>query len=127
MTLMKLNAQIYSFIFVAALLGVLVNANSSQAGESGNADKGKIIFEGRTCADCHKDGGNLLKPSKPIKGSAFDKKYKDDAKLIQAIRKGVPGSSMKAFGADEISDAEMKDLVAYIRNFSNSSSPKKSK
>lgn len=127
MTLMKLNGQIYSFIFVAALLGVLVNASSSQAGESGNVDKGKTIFEGRTCADCHKDGGNLLKPSKPIKGSAFDKKYKDDAKLIQAIRKGVPGSSMRAFGADEISDADMKDLVAYIRNFSNSSSSKKSK
>lgn len=124
MTLMKLSGQIYSFIFVAALLGVLVNASSSQAGESGNADKGKTIFEGRTCADCHKDGGNLLKPSKPIKGSAFDKKYKDDAKLIQAIRKGVPGSSMRAFGADEISDADMKDLVAYIRNFSNSSSKK---
>ena len=124
---MKLNGQIYSFIFGAALLVVLVNASSSQAGESGNADKGKTIFEGRTCADCHKDGGNLLKPSKPIKGSAFDKKYKDDAKLIQAIRKGVPGSSMRAFGVDEISDADMKDLVAYIRNFSNSSSSKKSK
>ncbi len=128
MTLMKISGQFYSFIFVAALLGVLVsiifNAESSQAGESGNADKGKTIFEGRTCVDCHKDGGNLLKPSKPIKGSAFDKKYKDDAKLIQAIRKGVPGTSMRAFGADEISDADMKDLVAYIRNFSNSSSKK---
>jgi len=125
MTGMKIKAQIYSSISLAALVAVLINAASTEAGESGNKDKGKSIFEGRTCADCHKDGGNLLKPSKPIKGSAFDKKYKDDAKLIQAIRKGVPGTSMRAFGPDEINDGDMKDLVLYIRSFSESS--KKSK
>lgn len=128
MTGMKIKGQIYSFILFcvpSVLLGMLINAGSLQAGESGNVDKGKALFEGRTCADCHKDGGNLLKPSKPLKGSSFDKKYKDDAKLIQAIRKGVPGSSMRAFGVAEISDSEIKDLVAYIRTFSASSNKSK--
>lgn len=124
MSEMKIKSQFCIFILLAALLSILGNAGGTLAGETGSAEKGKIVFESRTCADCHKDGGNLLKPSKPIMGSAFDKKYKDDAKLIAAIRKGVPGSSMKAFGTDEISDADMKDLVTYIRTFSKA---KKSK
>lgn len=124
MTFMKIKGQVFSLILFGALLGTLVNAGSLQAGESSSADKGKTIFEGRTCADCHKDGGNLLKPNKPLKGASFDKKFKDDAKLIQAIRKGVPGSSMRGFGVAEISDSEIKDLIAYIRTFSAASTSK---
>lgn len=86
------------------------------ADSRGDAKKGKEIFESRTCVECHKDGGNTVKPSKPLKGEAFAKKYKDNRKIVKIIRQGAPGAGMPAFGVDVITDEQMKDLVAYIRS-----------
>ena len=86
------------------------------ATEKGSAKKGKEIFESLTCVDCHQGGENSIKPGKPIKGEKFAKKYKKDSQIEQLIRKGVYGSSMPGFGKDIISDAQMIDLIAYIRS-----------
>lgn len=82
----------------------------------GDAKKGQEIFEGLTCVDCHKGGGNSVHPSRPLKGESFAKRYPNDEKIEKLIRKGVPGASMPAFGKDIISDDQMKDLIAYLRS-----------
>jgi len=56
-------------------------------------------------------------PDKPIKGKAFSEKYKDDALLAKTIRKGFPDEGMPAFGKDQISENQIKDLILYIRSF----------
>lgn len=60
-----------------------------------------------------------MSPDKPIKGSAFLQKYKDDLILENTIRKGFPDEGMPAFGKDQISESQMKDLILYIRSLSS--------
>lgn len=86
-------------------------------------DRGKKVFEANMCIECHKDGGNMVRPSKPIKGEKFSKKYKDDEKLISVIRAGVYNTSMPSFGPAVISDSDMKDLIFYVRGFSKTEKP----
>ena len=86
------------------------------AGSTGDPANGKAVFSKATCTACHYNGGNSLNPSKPIKGDAFTKKYPDDKSLENVIRTGVKGTSMQAFGKEKVTDAEMKDLIAYIRS-----------
>jgi len=83
---------------------------------AGDAKKGKEVFESLTCVDCHKDGGNSVTPSKPLKGESFAQKYKEDRKIEKVIREGIPGASMPSFGPDVISEEQMKDLIAYLRS-----------
>ena len=68
------------------------------------------------CAECHKGGGNSVRPSKPIKGKEFANKYSIDSDLVKVIRQGVPDSSMPSFVSDVIDDTQMTDLIAYIRS-----------
>lgn len=88
----------------------------------GDAKKGQEIFESLTCVDCHRGGGNLVHPSRPLKGESFAKRYPDDKKIEKLIRKGVPGASMPAFGKDVISEEQMKDLIAYLRSLTPATS-----
>ncbi|MBS1953102.1 MAG: c-type cytochrome [Cyanobacteria bacterium SZAS-4] len=78
--------------------------------------RGEKVFRKAYCAGCHAGGNNAMMPDKPIKGEAFTRKYKDDAILEQTIRKGFPEDGMPAFGKDQISESQMKDLILYIRS-----------
>ncbi len=82
----------------------------------GDPKKGQTVFESLTCIDCHKAGGNSVRPSRPIKGESFLKRYPKDSKIEKVIRTGVAGASMPSFGTDVISEGDMKDLIAYIRS-----------
>ncbi|HEY9731462.1 MAG TPA: cytochrome c [Drouetiella sp.] len=79
--------------------------------------RGEKVFKKSYCIGCHADGNNALMPDRPIKGKAFSTKYKDDALLEKTIRKGFPDEGMPAFGRDQISENQMKDLILYIRSF----------
>jgi mono/diheme cytochrome c family protein len=79
--------------------------------------RGEKVFKKSYCAGCHAGGNNALMPDKPIKGKAFSEKYKDDALLAKTIRKGFPDEGMPAFGKDQISENQIKDLILYIRSF----------
>jgi cytochrome c6 len=68
-------------------------------------NSGEAIFKAK-CASCHPDGGNIMKPNETLKG------IKDPKKVITQIRKG--GGGMPAFDAKAISDADAKQLAAYI-------------
>jgi mono/diheme cytochrome c family protein len=95
---------------------VVMLSTSLAAGPScaqGDPAKGKQVFEKQTCAVCHPGGGNTIDKNRTLKSPAFKKKT--DAEIAKIIRCGVKGSSMPAFSKDKISDAQMKDLLAYIR------------
>lgn len=81
--------------------------------------RGQKVFKKSYCIGCHVNGNNAMSPDKPIKGEAFTEKYKDDTLLAKTIRKGFPDEGMPAFGNDQISDNQMKDLILYIRSLSS--------
>lgn len=104
------------FLSITLSLFALFGGKPCSASESGDVGKGKIVFEQHMCVECHKGGGNSVRPSRPVKGKAFKKRYPQDAELEKLIRNGVPSSSMPSFGKDVIDEQEMKDLLAYLRS-----------
>jgi len=82
------------------LATALTAAGASAAGSTGEA-----IFKAK-CASCHPDGGNIINPKETLKG------LKDPKKIISQIRKG--GGGMPVFDSKTISDADAKQLAAYI-------------
>jgi len=112
----------FSFLVVGALFALVSAPTLSST--TGDAKKGQDIFESLTCVDCHKGGGNSVRPSKPLKGEAFAKKYPKDGQIEKIIRKGVPNASMPGFNTDVISVDQMKDLIAYLRSLTPTATSK---
>lgn len=104
------------FLSMTLPLSALFCGEPCSASERGDVGKGKIVFEQHMCVECHKGGGNSVRPSRPVKGKDFKKRYPQDADLEKVIRDGVPSSSMPSFGKDVIDEQEMKDLLAYLRS-----------
>ena len=85
----------------AVLAGFTMMSGAALAAEN----SGEAIFKAK-CASCHPDGGNIMKPKETLKG------IKDPKKILTQVRKG--GGGMPAFDAKAISDADAKQLAAYI-------------
>lgn len=113
------------FLILATNFIYLEEAHSKD--KKASLKKGKELFTRNLCAECHKNGGNSVRPSKPIKGPKFSKKYKTDEQLVKVIREGVMSASMPSFGVSVISDEEMKDLIYYVRSFSKTPKSTKNK
>jgi len=88
----------------------------AESGSEESIQRGKRVFERSNCSGCHPGGNNSLMPSKPIKGSKFQEKYKDDSLIEQVVRHGFPSAGMPPFSKAIISQKDMKDLVAYVRS-----------
>jgi uncharacterized membrane protein len=71
---------------------------------------GENIFAA-DCSACHPHGGNKIDPSRPVLHSP---KLKDLDKFLAWVRH--PAGTMPAFPASKISNAQGKDLYAYIMN-----------
>jgi mono/diheme cytochrome c family protein len=74
----------------------------------GDAASGEQLFAANGCGACHGATGE---------GGAGPKLIgleEDDAQLFAAIKNGVAGTAMMAFG-DRLSDQEIRDLIAFIR------------
>lgn len=95
--------------------GGTAEKTSSESNEA-MLSRGKVVFETHLCVECHKDGGNSVRPSKPISGKKFLKKYPEDSQIESVIRNGVPNASMPSFGPAVITEEEMKDLLCYVRS-----------
>jgi mono/diheme cytochrome c family protein len=76
-----------------------------------SVERGKIIFNRVACVNCHPGGINLLAPDKPIKGEKFAKEFSDEM-IVNQIRKGK--GNMPPHGKDQISDQDIRDVIAYI-------------
>lgn len=87
-----------------------------------SAAEPKEIFE-KTCAKCHgPDGKGATAMGKKLKikdftDAAYQKTF-DDKKAAAAIKEGVKdGDKMLMKAYDDLSDSEIKGLVAYVRAF----------
>jgi mono/diheme cytochrome c family protein len=85
---------------------------------SGDAAKGKSIYQAK-CVNCHGpegkgDGplGKKLKPPASDFTSAESKKKSED-QLLNAIKNGVPKTSMVAWGK-KLSETEQQDVLAHV-------------
>jgi mono/diheme cytochrome c family protein len=64
-----------------------------------------------TCFGCHPNGNAGIGPA--LHGSAFAARYPDDGAISALVRGGRGG--MPAFGPDELSDADLTNIIAYVR------------
>lgn len=103
-------------ILIAALLGVAAGLSARAADAQGNWD--------HHCAMCHgKDGKGDTKIGQKMGCKDFtDAKVQADLKdadAVKAIKEGLTSAEgkklMKPFS--DLSDSEVKDLVAYVRSF----------
>lgn len=109
---------------VAGMLGIimfyLVMAAISWAGEHGDIEKGKVIYQ-ESCRHCHGlagqgDGemGEYLDP-RPANLASPGTQIKSDQELNDVILKGRTGTSMAGFeGA--LDDNQLNDLIAFLRS-----------
>jgi cytochrome c5 len=79
-------------------------------------EKGRKVANSMQCLTCHVGGGNIVNPSKPIKGQGFHNKYPEDAQIASIIRHGVAGTAMPAYSNERLSDDQLQDLIVYIRS-----------
>ena len=80
--------------------------------------RGKTLFVNATCWGCHPHGENSLNGDRPLKGPAFEKKYKSDQSIVEFVRKGSPDAGMPPFPREKLSDNDLKSLIVYIRSLS---------
>ena len=93
--------------------------------------KGKAVYV-KWCAGCHGDGGagdgpaaaHMLPRPRNFTGALYkirttaSGQLPTDADLMRAIDDGLPGSAMPAWKG-RLSDAERRDVAAYIKTFSS--------
>jgi mono/diheme cytochrome c family protein len=109
---MKTNSKMLALILGCPALAAMAGPNS----QATDVALGKQIFERSTCQTCHPSGDNTLHPSKPLKGPAFVAKYKVDGAIAKVIRQGVPNTGMPPFSKVQVSDRDLKLVIAYIRS-----------
>ena len=100
---------------LAACLSAIAGAASAQ-----DAAKGKSLYFNNTCYGCHGYGGqtgarNLVGTNSPILASpdAFILFLRGRANFAPMI----PSTAMPTFPASAISDAQARDIYAYIKTF----------
>jgi mono/diheme cytochrome c family protein len=121
----RFSTAAFSAVASVASIVTAILLCPAHAAPAGDATKGQAVFTKNSCVTCHAGGDNTMDPNHPIKGAAFQQKYKDDAVLENTIRNGFPQYGMPSFTKSMINDRDMKDLIAYVRTFS--ASGKKSK
>jgi mono/diheme cytochrome c family protein len=95
---------------VAVLVLLLIAIPMSTWAQGGSVEKGKALVDSKHCALCHKEGSKLGKPMEALAGDT-------DAKIKAAITdpKKTLGPQVK-MPAFKFSDAELQDVIAYLRS-----------
>lgn len=84
---------------------------STAKATGGNATAGAKVFAAK-CNACHPNGNAGLGPA--LSGPAFTAKYPGDVPLREIIAKGK--GSMPPYPPASLSEADMQDLIAYLRS-----------
>ena len=95
-------------IGATAVVGFLLVINSTSS--AGAAPDGSKIYA-NNCAACHANGGNIVDPKKPVKGSkvlATKQSFKEN--LLK------PKGSMTAFPQIANNDADLSALYEYCKS-----------
>ncbi len=106
---MKKLSFLLSGLFVIAFALTLTSFMSSNqtavaTGDYITGEDGKAIYT-EMCKECHGKYGDV----------DADFPALSDAEFISMTRDGVDGTDMPAYPKSEITDAEMKELLAYVR------------
>jgi len=101
---------------MAALLGVLGIVGMTLALDAQNVDPGRKAFEGR-CASCHGADGNGGEMGPQI---TFRLTGLDDRQLAKLVHDGIPAKGMPP---QAVGDAEMADLVKFLRTIQRQAPP----
>jgi mono/diheme cytochrome c family protein len=112
--------------FVAICAGVVlalptVSAQSpSTAGAAGNPVTGKKLYESYTCYGCHgftgETGARALLPEKSA-NLADESRFIAFLRARASVAPNEPSTSMPNYSATTLTDAQAKDIYAYIRTF----------
>lgn len=106
------------FTVVVILAGTTFGIFATASAQGGDVSRGAKLFA-QDCAVCHGD------KAQGRVGATLDKDFpgiRVDVLLKQIISTGVPGSVMPAWAKAQggpLNDAEIDDLVAYIRSLGN--------
>lgn len=109
---------IMAFGSAALLLPIALAALPAQNAKpqgAGSTDKGKLVFESAGCASCH---GNAAKGISGI-GPLITPPPFAIAEFINFVRH--PSGTMRPFSKQELSDAQLGDIHAYLQSLSPSS------
>lgn len=108
-----------------ALLALVLAAGIPVSLSAADAQEGQKLFQAK-CVQCHaKDGSGHTAIGKTLGAADLRSapvQKKTDAEFYQQISHGK--GAMPAFGK-ALSDGQIKDLIAYIREFAKKQKPKK--
>jgi mono/diheme cytochrome c family protein len=84
----------------------------------GDVARGRAVFDG-SCAVCHDEGGTGSQLAPPVAGLALDPGYiatrvRTSGRSDSAVYDGLTGGVMPFWGADRLTDAELRDIVAWL-------------
>jgi hypothetical protein len=93
----------------AIIMAVIFLVTSMGIGQDKQKDKtGREAFQ-TNCSPCHPDGGNVVKPGKPMKDS---KKLANFKTFLAWIRN--PVQTMPTFPPSQITDEQAREMYDYI-------------
>jgi mono/diheme cytochrome c family protein len=84
----------------------------------GDAARGRALFDA-SCAVCHDEGGTGSQLAPPVAGLALDPSYiatrvRTSGRSDSAVYDGLTGGVMPFWGADRLTDDELRDIVAWL-------------
>jgi cytochrome c6 len=97
-----------TLLLLSIFLFIILCSSWGLAGEN----SGKELYE-KLCAKCHPDGGNKIKPDKPLYRKSLEShgiKSKDD--IVNVMRN--PGKGMKKFTEEKLSNEDAQKIAEYI-------------
>jgi uncharacterized membrane protein len=110
----KVVPLIYTLCLVTVVLLGWYGARLVYGGKAGEGTKayprGEKVFAAH-CEGCHPQGGNVIRPSKPLIGSSA---LKSSEAFIALIRR--PPEPMPAFGPSVVPDGDARELYRYVAN-----------
>lgn len=120
---MKTIGKAVGLGIISATLGASMGEAIPSEGITGDAGKGKVLFQ-RLFATCHGpqghgDGplGNALVP--PAANLTFPTtQAKPDAALSVAIKDGKAGTAMPSF-KHQLTDENVKDVISFVRSLTH--------
>ncbi len=127
---MKHLTKMLTQIKPALAAGLISLGGTAVFAQSGDMDRGEIVYAKR-CLQCHGEDGDGLGPAADylnppprdftlglykFKTSAFDEDLPNDSDILRMIRDGMPGTAMPGW-SDILSDQEILDVLEYIKYF----------
>lgn len=94
---------------LAAVLALSLSTFLSDSQTVNAASKGETLFNAN-CATCHKDGGNIINPKKPLKGAAQLASQDAFKSYLQK-----PTGAMAAYPAIANNGADLAALYDYCK------------